>query len=83
MRKPSPLPSVIWLARPWWLRVLRAMVRPFALAHYEAQLGHLDDEQAHYTRDAKVKGYQLGPQYVHNCNLQREELRAKIANWNR
>ena len=38
MRKPSPLPSIIWLGRPLWLRVLRAIVRPLVLAHLHAQL---------------------------------------------
>lgn len=83
MRKPSPLPSVIWLGRPWWLRLLRAIVRPLVLAHLHAQLGHLDDEQAHYTRDADARGYRLGKDYVHNCNVQRKALRESIANWNR
>jgi hypothetical protein len=83
MRKPSALPSVIWLGRPWWLRILRAIVRPFALMHYEALLGHLDEEQERYTKDSQARGYQLGKDYVHNCTVQRKALREKIADWNR
>lgn len=83
MRKPSRLPTVIWLGRPAWLRLLRWIVRPLVLAQLERALGHLDEEQARYTRDANARGYQLGKDYVHNCAVQRKALRESIANWKR
>lgn len=83
MRKPTKMPSVIWLGRPLWLRILRAIVRPLVLAHLHRAQHALEQEFATYSHAAENGKFQLGKQYVHNCAVQREALREKIADWNR
>jgi len=78
MPPPTKLPDV---HRPlWWRLASVAMV-----AYYRWCIETIEDELEGHRKREKLSGgsFKLGKVYLHNCQVQREALREKIAYWNR
>lgn len=81
--KPRRTLPTIRQHRPLWWRAGRELARRLVVWWARYRLRCNLEEVRGYLQVARVKGQQLGKNYMHNCRQQRKELRATIADWNR
>jgi len=80
----SPRRRLPDIKRPLWWRILA----PIMVAYYrwcdESVVDELAANQAlEQLAIERGETFRIGPKYLHNCAVQREALREKIAHWNR
>lgn len=80
----SPRRRLPCLPRPLWWRLLS----PIMVTYYRWCDDCVTKELAAWRLKeelAKKEGrpFRVGPNYLHNCEVQREALRERIAHWNR
>lgn len=68
---------------PFWQRLVFQLARVVALAWLYSELYCVVTEERGYRVMARIKGYRLGTNYLHNRRAERRDLRERIAHWNR
>ena len=71
------------LFRPLWWRIGREIARRIAVAWHLWRWRANFEEVVGYRLARRINGTPIGKEYMHNCRIQRKELRDKIAAWNR
>lgn len=81
--KPRRTLPTIRQHRPLWWRAGREIARLLVVWWAQQRLRCVVEEERGYRQIGRINGFQLGNTYRHNCQQQRKELRAMIADWNR